>query len=215
MAGVSVIERTDARRRLCYIFSVVSLLKIHPLCDFLPDGQRRSWSIEGSVHMFQIRPLALDTFEQVCADMPLRSRAQHWSNFTRQQSGELLYLIAWDGAHAIGQVCLFWRPSNDPVAMLTGCPWVIDLLVHPDYRSRGAGTQLLNACESAARSRMRFRIGLGVAVGNTRARALYERLGYADAGLGEQVMTGSWEDASGQTHIWEDTVVYLIKQLAS
>lgn len=165
--------------------------------------------------MFQIRPLAPTEFEQLCADMPLRSRSQHWANLNRQQAGELLYLVAWDGQRAVGQVCLFWRPLNDPVATLAGCPWIIDLLVHPDHRSRGVGTELLQACEAAARSRLRFRIGLGVAVTNTRARALYERLGYADAGLGEQLMTGSWEDASGQTHVWEDHVIYLIKQLAA
>jgi hypothetical protein len=31
--------------------------------------------------------------------------------------------------------------------------------------------------------------------------------------LADQLMTGTWEDASGQTHIWEDTVTYLIKPL--
>jgi RimJ/RimL family protein N-acetyltransferase len=92
---------------------------------------------------------------------------------------------------------------------------VIDLLVHPEHRSRGAGSALLAACEDAARAREHSRIGLGVAVSNLRARALYERLGYRNAGWGDQVMTGSWQDASGQTHIWEDTVTYLIKPLAT
>lgn len=164
--------------------------------------------------MFDVRPLAPVDFEQFCADMPLRSRAQHWANLTRQQAGELLFLTAWEGKQAIGHVLLFWQPLNDPVATLAGCPWIIDLLVRPEHRSRGAGTAMLLACERAARSRMRFRLGLGVAVTNTRARALYERLGYRDAGLGAQLMSGSWQDADGQTHIWEDQVVYLIKQLS-
>lgn len=165
--------------------------------------------------MVDIHPLAPAEFERICADMPLRSRAQHWSNLNRQQAGELLYLIAWEGSRAVGQVCLFWRPSNDPYAALAGCPWVVDLLVHPDVRSRGIGTALLEACETATRARGQQRIGLGVAIPNTRARALYERLGYQDAGLGEQLMTGSWEDASGQTHVWEDLVTHLIKPLAA
>jgi GNAT superfamily N-acetyltransferase len=164
--------------------------------------------------MFETRPLAPAEFERLCADMPLRSHAQHWSNLNRQQAGDLLYLIAWEGARAIGQVTLFWRPANDPAVTLAGCPWVIDLLVHPEHRSRGAGSALLAACEDAARAREHSRIGLGVAVSNLRARALYERLGYRNAGWGDQVMTGSWQDASGQTHIWEDTVTYLIKPLA-
>lgn len=164
--------------------------------------------------MVDTRPLEPAEFERLCADMPLRSRAQHRSSLNRQQADELLYLIAWEGPRAVGQVSLFWTPANDPVAALAGCPWVVDLLVHPEVRSRGIGTALLGACEAAARARGHRRIGLGVTIHNTRARALYERLGYHDAGLDEQLMTGSWEDASGQTHVWEDLVTYLIKPLA-
>ncbi len=165
--------------------------------------------------MFETRPLAPDEFERLCADMPLRSRAQHLSNLNRQQAGDLLYLIAWQGRRAVGQVTLFWRPANDPVATLADCPWVVDLLVHPEHRSLGAGSALLEACEDAVRARGQLRIGLGVAVSNRRAHALYERLGYRSAGLHDQVMTGSWQDAGGQTHVWEDTVTYLIKPLAA
>lgn len=163
--------------------------------------------------MFAIRPLAPAEYERLCADMPLRSRTQHWANLNRQQERVLLYLVAWDGERAIGHVALFWRPTNDPIAAVLGCPWVVDLLVHPEYRSRGAGSALLAACEDAARARGDRRIGLAVAVNNTRARALYERLGYQDAGMGEQLMAGSWEDGSGVTHVWEEDVTYLIKPL--
>lgn len=164
--------------------------------------------------MFEVRPLAPAEFERLCVDMPLRSRAQHWANLNRQQSGELLCLIAWEGERAVGQVLLFWRPAHDPAATLLNCPWVVDLVVHPKRRSRGAGSALLRACEEAARVRGQTRIGLGVATGNVRARVLYERLGYHSAGLADQLMTGAWEDASGSTHVWEDTVTYLVKSLA-
>lgn len=163
--------------------------------------------------MVEVRPLAAAEYERLCVGMPLRSRGQHWASLHRQQAGELLYLIAWEGERAVGQVSLFWRPSNDPVAALAGCPWVVDLLTHPEWRSRGVGTALLAACEAAVRARGEQRIGLAVALSNTRAWALYGRLGYHDAGLGEQLMTGSWEEADGQTHIWEDTVTYLVKSL--
>lgn len=163
--------------------------------------------------MFDTRPLTPAEFERLCDDMPLRSRAQHWSSLNRQQAGELLYIIAWEGRRAVGHVSLFWRPSNDPTAALADCPWIIDLLVHPDHRSRGAGSALLCACEDAARAQHERRIGLAVAITNTRAAALYERLGYHDAGLGQHVMTGSWQDPAGVTHIWQDTVTYMLKPL--
>jgi len=164
--------------------------------------------------MVEIRPLEPDEYARLCADMPYRSRAQHWANLIRQQAGELLYLIAWDGDHAVGHVALFWRPWNDPVAALVGCPWIVDLLVHPDHRSLGVGSALLRECESAARTHGARQIGLGVAIENTGARTLYARLGYRDAGLGEQLMAGSWQDDSGVTHTWEDYVTYLLKPLA-
>lgn len=163
--------------------------------------------------MIEVRPLATSEYPRLCADMTDRSRAQHWSNLTRQSSGELLYLIAWEGERAVGQVMLIWRPMNDPLAAQLGCPYVVDLLTHPDFRSRGVGTALLRACEEAALGHGAYHIGLGVAVTNERARALYERLGYYDAGMEQQLMTGSWEDESGVTHIWEEWVTYLVKPL--
>ncbi|HEX8997081.1 MAG TPA: GNAT family N-acetyltransferase [Ktedonobacterales bacterium] len=163
--------------------------------------------------MFEIRPLTVGELDRLCVDMPLRSRAHHRSCLRRQQAGELLYLVAWEGRHAVGHVSLFWRPTNDPSAALADCPWIIDLLVHPDHRSRGAGSALVRACEQAARERGERRIGLAVAITNTRAAALYERLGYRDAGLDQQFMTGSWEDSAGVTHYWQDLVTHLIKPL--
>lgn len=163
--------------------------------------------------MVEIRPLAPAEYARLCADMSLRSRTQHWANLIRQQAGELLYLIAWDEGQAVGQVALFWRPENDPVAAQMGCPWVVDLLVHPDHRSRGVGAALLRACEEATRVRGARQVGLGVAVNNTRARAFYARLGYREAGVGKQFMSGSWQDDSGVTHTWEDYVIYLLKPL--
>lgn len=161
----------------------------------------------------EVRPLVASEFARLCADMTERTRGSHWSSLTRQTNGELLYLIAWAGVRAVGQVSLIWRPTNDPLAAQLGCPWIVDLLTHSAWRSRGVGTALLRACEEAARARGATRIGLGVATTNHRARALYERLGYSDSGLGQQWMTGSWEDEGGSTHVWEELVTYLIKPL--
>ena len=163
--------------------------------------------------MIEVRPLAAAEYPRLCADMTERSRALHWANLTRQTTGELLFLIAWEGTRAVGQALLIWRPMNDPLAARLCCPWIVDLLTHPNYRSRGIGTALLRACEKAARARAATSIGLGVAVTNQRARALYERLGYRDARVGQQLMAGSWTDESGVTHVWEDMVTYMIKPL--
>lgn len=53
------------------------------------------------------------------------------------------------------------------------------LAVHPALQSYGIGTFLVESAELRTRSRGLRRAELGVEEGNPRARALYERLGYA------------------------------------
>ena len=53
-----------------------------------------------------------------------------------------------------------------------------DLIVHPDYRGRGVGRQLLNATISYLTSRGAPRIVLSTAERNVSAQRLFERLGF-------------------------------------
>lgn len=53
-----------------------------------------------------------------------------------------------------------------------------DLAVHPDYRRRGVGKELLRKAEEEAKKRGATRAFLEVRVGNTAAFALYEKCGY-------------------------------------
>jgi GNAT superfamily N-acetyltransferase len=77
-------------------------------------------------------------------------------------------------------------PSDPPVAMggvdytaraAAGTLW--QLTVHSAWRSRGLGTLLVRAAEQRIRARGLQWAELSVEVDNPRARALYERLGYA------------------------------------
>jgi ribosomal protein S18 acetylase RimI-like enzyme len=83
-----------------------------------------------------------------------------------------------DGA-VVGYVSLrppSTRPSNDHVLAITG------IAVAPDAQRRGIGGRLLEAAESYASDREVERLTLRVLASNTRARALYERLGYETEG---------------------------------
>ena len=55
-------------------------------------------------------------------------------------------------------------------------------------------------------------VGLAVAVENVRAQALYERLGYGDADVGELVNHWSYVDEAGQEVIGTEIVTYLVKE---
>jgi ribosomal protein S18 acetylase RimI-like enzyme len=56
--------------------------------------------------------------------------------------------------------------------------FVNDVAVLPAYRGQGIGTRLLAVAEQRARSAGLGKCSLTVDLGNTRAQALYERLGY-------------------------------------
>jgi ribosomal protein S18 acetylase RimI-like enzyme len=57
---------------------------------------------------------------------------------------------------------------------------ISDLIVCERLRSRGIGTALIQTLVHQARRQAITRIEIGVAVGNTRALALYRRLGFQD-----------------------------------
>jgi GNAT superfamily N-acetyltransferase len=96
---------------------------------------------------------------------------------------------------------------------LPGCPDLEDLFVVPGLRSTGIGSRLLDAAERLARLNGHRRLGMSVDVANTRARALYERRGYEDAGLGTFVLRGSWVDRDGAARAFAETCTHLVKKL--
>ncbi|HUB38586.1 MAG TPA: GNAT family N-acetyltransferase [Streptosporangiaceae bacterium] len=87
------------------------------------------------------------------------------------------------------------------------------LEVHPALRSCGIGTLLIQAAEQRIRARRLHQAELGVEEGNPRARALYERLGYAAYGR----KPDSWdqEAAHGTITRYETTLTLMRKELAT
>jgi ribosomal protein S18 acetylase RimI-like enzyme len=147
---------------------------------------------------------------------PEGSADKHRGRLARQECGEVVYLIAWDAGTPVGHALLKWAGATEPhlVAHFRGtCPDVEDLLVAVDWRSQGIGTQLLTVAARLVSERGYARIGLSVDVRNPRARALYERLGYTDAGMGIHREEGTYVDQQGQLQRWEDICIYLVKPL--
>jgi GNAT superfamily N-acetyltransferase len=162
------------------------------------------------------RALALGDLLAVERHLPFGPPEKHAERLDRQQRGLVEYLIAWYEGQPVGHALLKWDGANEcPIASAFQgtCPDVEDLLVHEAYRSRGIGTQILHEAERLVRARGYRRIGLSVDVRNPRARALYERLGYSDAGLGPHHERGEYLDQEGQTQVWEEICVYLVKSL--
>jgi len=64
------------------------------------------------------------------------------------------------------------------------------IFVAPAARGRGVGTALIAALVAEAGRRGHAELRLDVAAGNIRARALYERVGFAEAGAGRSRLSG-------------------------
>ncbi|HMG22919.1 MAG TPA: GNAT family N-acetyltransferase, partial [Kofleriaceae bacterium] len=143
---------------------------------------------------------------------------RHLARFRSQQEGAVTCLVAWDGATPVGYVFVRWPGggglSNQALAL--GCPELGDLFVVEQARGRGLGRQLVETAESIVASRGLPQVGLEVTTANPHtavARALYERLGYRDAGFGDFISGYTYWDATGAPHRDEELHRYLVKQL--
>lgn len=152
-------------------------------------------------------------------ELPLLPRGltpdEHEGRFSWQQAGKALYLIAWQGTTFLGHLMLVWEGENvEPIrSSLSRCPNISNFYVVSEYRSQSIGSHMLDWIESAVRWRGYEQIGLGVAIENTRAQALYARRGYRDSGLGEYADEWEWFDDEGKVHVQRDICIYMIKPL--
>ena len=93
--------------------------------------------------------------------------------FARQQSGELLMLLAMIGGFPVGQVWIdLVRQRSENTGMLYA------LRVFSFLRGSGLGRVLVRAAEAELRQRGFTTAEIGAEKDNPRARTLYERLGY-------------------------------------
>jgi GNAT superfamily N-acetyltransferase len=165
-----------------------------------------------------VRPIEADDLAHLQQALPPEHPEAHVRRLGDQRSGRTTYLIAWHDDRAVGHALVRWTGTTNPDLRLlldvrVADPYLEALYVHPSYRSRGVGSQILAAAESLARARGNRRLALAVAVENTRARALYERLGYRDRGIGTFQSAWSYVDEAGNEIDECETCSYLVKSL--
>jgi ribosomal protein S18 acetylase RimI-like enzyme len=175
-------------------------------------------TLDQVIHV-DVRPLAADDLAQLQRDLPPEHPEAHVRRLGDQRTGRVTYLIAWKDRRALGHLLVRWGGPTNPELVWrldrrADHPYVEALFVHPEYRSQTIGSQLLDQAERLVRLRGFRRVGLAVAVENVRAQALYERLGYRDADVGEVVNHWSYVDEVGREVIGTETVLYLVKQLS-
>ena len=107
--------------------------------------------------------------------------------YERQKDGLGMLFVARSDGRLVGDVYLWLEPAEEYYIRkhLPGVALLTHLEVLPEYRSRGIGTELVDAVETYLLGLGHDRVALAVRVDNVRAAALYERLGYEDWGHGE------------------------------
>ena len=80
---------------------------------------------------------------------------------------------------------------------------MMNVAVHPDFRRRGIGEALVKALETELRARGSHCLTLEVRASNAPAIALYEKLGFSQAGLRKNYYRDPKEDALILRKEWE------------
>jgi len=93
------------------------------------------------------------------------------------------FLIAERDGSAIGMLLACQARENDGAGLqMPGLLHISYVATHPDYWGRGVASQLLADIASKARAMHNDALQLWVVTNNARARALYERCGFAFTG---------------------------------
>jgi [ribosomal protein S18]-alanine N-acetyltransferase len=140
----------------------------------------------------EIRPLATEEVETVGAVLGLH----------RLEQGDGFYLVAWEDREPLGHAYL----------ALTDPPELQDVSVRLEHRRRRIASALSLAAQEAAKARGFDRLTLTVSVDNEPAQALYEALGFVDAGVPPKRVQGTIELRTGPIEV-EDTVLTWEKRL--
>jgi ribosomal protein S18 acetylase RimI-like enzyme len=149
---------------------------------------------------------------------PGRPASRHKVRWDLQERGEGVYLVACDAHAPIGWVFVY-RPGSleaSEQARQLEVAEVLDVQVAEPFRGNGIGSSLLAEAERIAQDAGWPLIGLEVTVSNPHndiARAMYERHGYRDSGLGEYESGYFYWTASGE-RCWDgEPHRFLIKVL--
>ncbi|UKJ78084.1 GNAT family N-acetyltransferase (plasmid) [Azospirillum brasilense] len=162
-----------APRRAIPALGPVTLRAMHPANG---DAERLWTFLAGMVHW---------NGGSVATGVPNLESIRSWLAASAQGTAGRCWLVAERGGRVIGQC----RLGPDWPVMPESRGLALGIELHPDVRGRGLGHALMRAAERWAAGCCP-RLELAVLPHNTRAQALYHRLGYADLGPVAHPVTG-------------------------
>lgn len=138
-------------------------------------------TLHAAVHgaAFAAIPLAPDQLRQLLLGQYLAERGAYRSTF-----GESGHYIVWSGGLAVGRV---WVHRTDAEVR------IVDILLLPAHRGQGIGSAVMQRLQVETPPRP---LTLHVAVHNTAAIRLYERLGFRPEGVSGMHLSMRWTQAA-------------------
>ncbi len=167
-----------------------------------------------NICIIPIRPGDIDRLcQRLNPQLGANDEAGHRSYADMQSRGEGTYLIAWDEDVPVGHLFVRWTGNTEvprivdrcpQAAQFADCPEFIELYVVPECRSQGIGARLVMRGLQLSRERGAAQAAICVNTDNPRARALYERLGFVEPGIGVFTTTGMLIDKAGREVPWQN-----------
>lgn len=113
-----------------------------------------------------------------------------------------------------GMVVINWPETWPGLSHQEQLPVMVDLMIQPEFRRKGAGTLLIQKLEAYALSRGCSRLYLSVnPVDNALAQRLYLRLGYRPLQVEPYLDHWEFTDSDGNIHRGEELAVDMVKDL--
>ncbi|MGL4577088.1 MAG: GNAT family N-acetyltransferase [Burkholderiaceae bacterium] len=164
----------------------------------------------------QVRPISAADAPSIAQSFPESADPQYATVLAAQSRGELSLYVALLAQAPVGLAYVMWAGHRHPQIQqrAPGVPEIYKVQVLQAQRSRGIGALLIGQIEQDMRTRGIAVSGLGVHAHNTRAKALYERLGYvADA----QPYYDEFDelDARGKTQHHRIEAIFMSKRLSA
>lgn len=141
----------------------------------------------------------------------------HRFKIQQQEAEESVYLGIFNDLEPIGHLEITWAGAPSPPLPfpVENCPDISDVAIASAHRRKGYAQLLMAEAENLISQRGFRQVGLGVAVDNDAALALYEKLGYVRCDMPEFYERGEWRDGHGVVRRWGERCIYLVHDLSS
>lgn len=191
------------------------LIKIRNRLQNLYIGIFHSLNARKGNDQLVIRKITSADLPHLNKSFPSEYLRSHKDDLEAQERGELSFYFVWLGKYAIAHTLICWDGPRSPEVKkeFSDYPEIYRLIVLEQYRRRGIGGLLVEACCQEARERGFKSIGLGVDFDNDKAQSLYKRVGFEQSSIEHYIDAYETLGDKGQTIKVEEPGTWLIKEL--